>query len=99
MGARVGGWMEFSYQWLSLVSAACTLVAAAKTMVDFAAMSQAMECDALMHAIEVVGAVWQATEIAGVDVLMLFVVDAVAVRQAIESCDAVIGAAASHTSS
>jgi hypothetical protein len=61
---------------------------------DFAAVSQAMECDALRHAIEVAGAVWQAAEIAVVVVLL--VVDAVAVRQAIESGDAVIGAAASE---
>ena len=85
--------------WFSLVSAACA--PAAEPMVDvlvldFAAVSQAMECDALRHAIEVAGAVWQAAEIAGVEFVRLFVVDAVALRQAIESGDAVIGAAASE---
>ena len=69
-------------QCFPLVSAACP--PAAEPMVDvlvldFAAVSQAMECDALRHAIEVAGAVWQAAEIAGVEVVLLLVVDVVAV--------------------
>ena len=43
-------------------------------VLDFA-VSQAMECDALRHAIEVAGAVWQAAEIAGVEVVRLLFVD------------------------
>ena len=81
--------------WFSLVSAVRTPAAAAEPMVEFADESQAIECDALMHAIEVAGAVWQAAGVAGVEVVMLFVVDAVAVRQA-ESSDVVIGAVASE---
>ena len=77
--------------------AACLPAAEPKVgvlVVGFAAVSQAIESGALEHAIEVAGVVWQAAEIAVV--VLLLVVDAVAVRQAIESGDAVIGAAASE---
>ena len=59
-------------------------------------MSQAIESGAVKHAIEVAWAVCQAVEIVGFVVVLLLAVDAVAVRQAIESGDAVIGAAASE---
>ena len=64
------------------MSAACA--PAADPMVDvlvldFAAVSQAIVCDALRHAIEVAGAVWQAAEIAGVEFVRLSVVDVVVV--------------------
>ena len=59
-------------------------------------MSQAIGIDAVKHPIEVAGAVWQAAEIVDVGAVLLWIVDAVAVRQVIESGDAVIGAATSE---